>query len=541
MGSCCAGTDENYAVIPLEILELSKHQCEYELTDSCSVTFYPSPHLRDPEDHGQETLQHELFTSSSRLHNVLSEMKCTNLISCNDDDLMIIQQESKINPFIECAIRAWSNHYPLHIYPQHIWLLILQSVSIYIYSKKARNPLLKKNKSENDKIRLTPFPSQLHASKNYDYSTTGTINNKEWILKIKELLGLIETDMLCDEVTSDLLSSLRFTKATYLDELSCKFTAMNSLINSYLYDESTACGFPSITLCGKKDDWLLLRDKTVSILDKKCDKQFNRDWSECLLPILDRFVSVYDGDIDAVFWNSMIKRGAMSGSNGMVQWYSGWINCFFPIINNHDNQWCEPYSFDIGYIQSGLKNEDKYGGIEVNSFPIGLCHADAVILSDVSPEASPEEDRQSSSSGSHSVDADPNAHHENIKVVSGFIGYTQDRLSLALRPVVGWFAVADTAQNMNNNGYDQRLQGISEDDDDLVDRMDDDEDNDALRLIDKHSSKMRIKPSDEEDDSDDMELGYAQNTKKGQKFMPIQPHDEDDAIHKVMHKHLSNK
>ncbi len=69
----------------------------------------------------------------------------------------------------------------------------------------------------------------------------------------------------------------------------------------------------------------------------------------------------------------------MNASNGEVQWYSGWINCFFPLVNNNKNQWCEPYSFDIGHIQSGLKNNDKYGGIEINSFPTGLSHVNASI------------------------------------------------------------------------------------------------------------------------------------------------------------------
>ena len=204
---CCLSGGGSYEVIPQEILELSKHQCEYELKDSLSVTFYPSPHLKK-EEYGLDILQHELFTSSSRLHNILSEIKCNNLISCNDDDLMICQQETKINPFIEAAIKSWSNHFPLSISPQTIWLLILQSISLYInmnnkYQKK-NNEFLKKTKSSKDKIRLTPLPSQSNTSKNYDYSTTGTINNKEWIVKIKEFLGILENDIIADEITNDI-------------------------------------------------------------------------------------------------------------------------------------------------------------------------------------------------------------------------------------------------------------------------------------------------------------------------------------------------
>merc|ERR1711933_383971 len=235
----------------------------------------------------------------------------------------------------------------------------------------------------------------------------------------------------------------------------------------------------------------------------------NRDWSESLLPILDRFIAVYDGDIDCVFWNSMIKRGAMSASKGQVEWYSGWINCFFPIINNHDNQWCEPYSFDIGYIQSGLKNDDKYGGIEVNSFPVGLSEADTVIINDSSPEASPENNEfdggimnSPTLSDNHS---NINNHEEHLKIISGFIGYTQNQLTHCLQPIVGWFIVANNQKNGMSQGFDHRLAGISEDDDDdNDDDMNyDDDDSDGLRLINGNSSNPRIKPSDEDDDDDD--------------------------------------
>ena len=36
-------------------------------------------------------------------------------------------------------------------------------------------------------------------------------------------------------------------------------------------------------------------------------KQFGQTWSNTLLPILDRFIAVYDGDIDCIFWNSMVR------------------------------------------------------------------------------------------------------------------------------------------------------------------------------------------------------------------------------------------
>ncbi len=158
---------------------------------------------------------------------------------------MIINQESKINPFID---RAWTEHFPLYISPQCIWLLILQSISIYIYNKKATNPLIKANISEDDNIKLTPLPSQtIDPNTPDDQSMTHTatnISNKECIMKIKELLSIIETDIIIDTETNDLISTYKYTNSNYINELSVKLCAMNPLLNSYEYNEATACGFP---------------------------------------------------------------------------------------------------------------------------------------------------------------------------------------------------------------------------------------------------------------------------------------------------------
>merc|ERR1719295_1598440 len=121
MGSCCTadGEIQKYKVIdqiPNEMLELQRRNPEVrsEMNDS-SITFYPSPNLKPDEDgdYNTEILTHELFTSSTRLALLTSEFE--SLVACHDDDLMIIQQKSKLNPFIQCCVKAWSEHFPLAI------------------------------------------------------------------------------------------------------------------------------------------------------------------------------------------------------------------------------------------------------------------------------------------------------------------------------------------------------------------------------------------------------------------------------------------
>merc|ERR1712242_591361 len=105
------------------------------------------------------------------------------------------------------------------------------------------------------------------------------------------------------------------------------------------------CGFPQITLKGTKDDWILMKKKLEAILKQKVLKEFGVKWAEAVMPIIDRFISAYDGDIDCLFWNSMLRRGAPGGSRPGIRgktdiaerskrfFYSGWFNVFFPFVN----------------------------------------------------------------------------------------------------------------------------------------------------------------------------------------------------------------
>merc|ERR1712232_402736 len=105
---------------------------------------------------------------------------------------------------------------------------------------------------------------------------------------------------------------------------------------------STCCGFPELTIDGTKQDWIKLKEKVTKLLKDKVDRKFGAKWGEALLPLMDRFIAAFDGDIDCVFWNSMIKRGSTSGS-GAFSYYCGWFNILFPFLMERENRYCVPY------------------------------------------------------------------------------------------------------------------------------------------------------------------------------------------------------
>lgn len=162
------------------------------------------------------------------------------------------------------------------------------------------------------------------------------------------------------------------------------------------------CGFAEITLDGTKKDWINLKEKARILLDTKVDKKFGVQWSKSLLPLLDKFIIAFDGEIDCLFWNSMIKRGSRSGN----QWYSGWINILFPYIEQKINDYCVPYDITEDYVCN------TGDGPSPNKFPIGLGVAPVIwvrygkIIS--------------------------------MKFLAGFMGYKQDPETLEICPNIGW-------------------------------------------------------------------------------------------------------
>ena len=132
-----------------------------------------------------------------------------------------------------------------------------------------------------------------------------------------------------------------------------------------------------------------------------------------------RFIIAFDGKIDCLFWNSMIKRGARYGSGGW-EWYSGWINVFFPLVQGRMNQFCVPYESSCDYIQSGLNNAGR--GKDINDYPNGLSSA-PVIWEYYTLEF-------------------------KLKFIGGFLGVTKDAENNSeLSAMTGWVIGEQTKEN----------------------------------------------------------------------------------------------
>ena len=372
--------------LPMELQELYIHRAEYKLNDDGSLTFYPTPNCKPSE--------RKLITRKMSLNHVLQEQNCKSAACYSNPECKIEQTGcySTICSFITGAAKAWSEHYPFKFRVDHIWILILQAVAIHVdkNAEKLRPKYVKHEGKKQLKVRVSGIPTA-----------------EEWIQVIKEFGGQIDANTVED--TCELLEC-DFSTSTLTEKIAAKVSIMDICKNYFEYSVVSDCGFPRITLDGTKNDWIKLKAKAVKLLNEKVDKKFGHQWGQALLPLLDRFIAAFNGKIDCLFWNSMIKRGARNGSGGYT-WFSGWFNILFPFISkvNEPNKYCVPYSMKLDYVCTNKGNDTK--GTEDIKFPIGISSAP--------------------------VKWQRFGQKIDMKFLSGFVGYTVSE-SLEICPNIAW-------------------------------------------------------------------------------------------------------
>ena len=150
-----------------------------------------------------------------------------------------------------------------------------------------------------------------------------------------------------------------------------------------------SCGIPEIKLVGTTQDWELLKEKVLLL--EKYDLQW---WTKELIPILNEFTNASKGEINTDFWKKIytMNPNEVCGPPS----YNGWIFNFYP--------------YDKSGYRYNFKEKDGLYTDEVSSF---LVH--------VTDETS----------------LPPKGY--NVEIWGGFLGYEQDPITFALKPLIGWF------------------------------------------------------------------------------------------------------
>eukprot|EP01084_Bolivina_argentea_P290535 499074_1 len=288
--------------LPKIVLELYDYKCKYHINPKDNgLTFYPSPHL-SKQQYGTKIFEKEKFIHSNQLKHFLNKLNCKSIESVYNYDAQIIKKKDSFHGFARAMEIAYFDHYPLRIKVSHIWLLIMHALAAHIDVNAEK--LREKYVTHNGKKRLTVVRTQF---------VKGSPKN-DWESIINEFAQQIDANTVNN--VAKLLEN-DFSTSSNLEKIASKVALMDACKHYFEYLLRGGCGFHQITLDGNKNDWIKLKEKVELVFKDLVDKQWANKWHKPLFDILDRFIMAYDGEIDCLFWNSMVRRGEPT-SGGMI-------------------------------------------------------------------------------------------------------------------------------------------------------------------------------------------------------------------------------
>jgi len=276
--------------------------------------------------------------------------------------------------------QAFSDHRPLVLSPDVIWITIVQGVAHHmaLHGERLRSRFVR----HEGKLKLV-------------YSVTDWVERtpeNPWPQAFESWSQMIRAHV--GDATHNLLRC-DFGTTGPAERAASDIVMMDIFERYFHYQLLCICGIPSITLQGSPSDWRRLREKAAGL------RIFDMDWWLAhLLPICDQFVAASEGIIDRNHWQGICKLREEYGGDII----NGWIVKLFPYVQSFINGPCRRRNpiFETGE------------GIQSLIAPPGLSRV-------------PFTWRQTAKQTTRPMEA-----------IGGLVGIAQHSHTLALRPQVGW-------------------------------------------------------------------------------------------------------
>jgi hypothetical protein len=294
-----------------------------------------------------------------------------------------------VHPLIEAVHMAFSQHRPLSLSPDSIWLTIAQGFGHHIHehAEELRAQLVR----HTGRMTLTVQADALDAS-NWQRAIG------EFSAQIREASDpVLHETLLCD-----------FSTTTPFVRTASEVALMDTFERYFEYQMMCICGIPEVTLQGTPDDWRRMRAR-IEVL-----ATFGLDWwVSRLRPVLDEFVRSADGKPDRDFWKAIYKPKAVYGGESAT----GWIADLFPYLRDAPERLRNPV-FETprtAWMVPVAK------GIGPSAFPSGLSRAPVKL-------------------------AFVDGSEGGVDLLAGFLGVGQNPEDNALYPIISWSVMKSLPQ-----------------------------------------------------------------------------------------------
>ena len=296
-----------------------------------------------------------------------------------------------VHPLIDAVNLAFSDHRPLILSPDTIWLTIVQGFAqhLRLNAEAFRGRIVSHHGKTDLRIKILPLDAS------------------EWPHMISRFASQIRDNS--DPFLYETLSC-EFSTTTPTIKTAYQIALMEGFDRYFEYVLEYVCGIPKITLEGTPEDWQRIRDR-IEVL-----ATFDFSWWTARLgPVLDQFISTAKGAPDLTFWQAIYKPREMYDS----KLATGWIVDLFPYLGREAsikrNSHLEAERID--WLPQATDSNQSLGA-SLESFPAGISRVPIVIeFSDDTKTA--------------------------IELLGGFFGVSQALEDGALSPIISW-AVAKT-------------------------------------------------------------------------------------------------
>jgi hypothetical protein len=320
----------------------------------------------------------------------------------------MLVQSFQANAIAEAMVRAYADHRPLVLSADMIWLLIMQGFSAHIDTNSERmRPYFVDFKGK-QLIEIERGADWIKGNPNNDWPGIFEEFGQKIAQKTKN--GIANT------------CTPQFTTTGIAEKAAFEVSLMQSMKHYFDYKFTVSCGIPEITLEGTPEDWALLEKHATELA------QFDLAWwIDPLKPILAEFTKASKGEVNADFWDNMVKYRSYSIICSSQPFLSGWMLHFFPYYQGEPNPWvanpAQVKQFETAFTstEKGKKNLERKI-VEPEQFGLPT-----LTVSDLP-----------SSMSAAPIEFNYHETPYNYELLAGVIGIRQDDRTFALRPEFGW-------------------------------------------------------------------------------------------------------
>jgi hypothetical protein len=314
-----------------------------------------------------------------RAHEAVRAMVGGDIESCGDYHGTVVR-DVRYQPLLAAVYTAFSQHRPLVLTPDAVWITIAQGVAhhMVLHGERLRSRFV----SHQGRLELAFVTTEwVEGSPENPWPQAFA----SWSGQIAGHVGPeVHDRLVCD-----------FGTTGPVERAVSQIVMMDVFERYFHYVDYCICGIPQVTLEGTPADWQRLRDKVAGL------SIFDLDWwLRHLLPVCDQFVRASRGDVDLKHWQSICKLREEYGGDVI----NGWVAKLFPYLRAFYDGPCSRRNpvFETGE------------GFQTPLAPPGLSRVPFTWRNVLANRDRP------------------------MEAIGGLVGVTQDPATLALRPKVGW-------------------------------------------------------------------------------------------------------